>query len=153
MTISEMFVGRKSVCLFPKDFKRMRRFYEDVFGFKPKRVQNEGTEAELENPNFIEYDFAGATFGLWDREATAEIMGDENLLPPSDRHNFFTAIRLKTPEDVDLVHEGFMEKGVKCLAAPTNYHFGSRAAYYQDPEGFVWEFYAWLNGKDGPSLV
>ena len=44
----------EAVCLFPKDFEASRRFYEDVFGFRPKRIQNDGVDPTVENPNFID---------------------------------------------------------------------------------------------------
>ena len=143
----------EAVCLFPKDFEASRRFYEGVFGFRPTRIQNDGVDPTVENPNFIEYKFQGATFALWSRDAVADIMGEDHLKQPVMPHNFMTAVRLKSVEDVDVIHQGFMERGVKCLREPNTYHFGSRAAYYQDIEGNIWEFYAWCDGKDGPSLV
>ena len=143
----------EAICLFPKDFEASRRFYEDVFGFQPKRIQKDGVDPTVENPNFIEYQFHGATFALWARDAVADIMGEENLKAPVMAHNFMIAVRVKNVDDVDLVHKGFMERGVKCLSVPTTHHFGSRAAYYQDIEGNIWEIYAWCDGKDGPSLV
>lgn len=143
----------EAVCLFPKDFEASRRFYEDVFGFKPKRIQKDGIDPTVENPNFIEYEFQSATFALWARDAVAPIMGEENLGEPVLAHNFMIAVRLKSLDDVDEIYEAFSARGVKCLSKPTTYHFGSRAAYYQDIEGNVWEFYAWCDGKDGPSLV
>lgn len=144
----------EAVCLFPKDFEASRRFYEDVFGFKPKRIQKDGVDPTVENPNFIEYQFGNsATFALWARDAVDEIMGAENLLPPQLAHNFMTAIRLKNINDVDEIYEGLVSKGVNCLSKPHTYHFGSRAFYCTDNEGNIWEFYAWCNGADGPSLV
>ena len=143
----------EAICLFPKNFEESRKYYETVFGFEPKRIQNEGVDPTVENPNFIEYEFAGASFALWAKDATAEIMGDDNLKEHVVPANFMIAIKVDTPEDVDLVHKGLTENGVKCLSEPTNYHFGSRAAYYQDIEHNVWEIYTWLDGKDGPSLV
>ena len=143
----------EAICLFPRDFEASRRFYEDVFGFQPKRIQKDGVDPTVENPNFIEYQFHGATFALWARDAVADIMGEENLNAPVAAHNFMTAVRLKRVDEVDELYEEFKKRGVQCLSKPTTYHFGSRAAYYQDLEGNIWEFYAWCDGKDGPSLV
>ena len=77
----------EAVCLFPKDFEASRRFYEDVFGFRPKRIQNDGVDPTVENPNFIEYKFQGATFALWSRDAVADIMGEDHLKQPVMPHN------------------------------------------------------------------
>ena len=151
---NKKFDNIEAVCLFPKDFEASRRFYEDVFGFKPMRIQKDGVDPTVENPNFIEYQFHNsATFALWARDAVKDIMGENNLLEPVFAHNFMTAVRLKKLDDVDEIYEGLVNKGVKCLSKPTTYHFGSRAFYCQDNEGNIWEFYAWCDGKDGPSLV
>lgn len=153
MQYQEKIDNIEAICLFPKDFAASRKFYEEVFGFQPKRIQKDGVDPTVQNPNFIEYQFHGATFALWSRDAVRDIMGENNLNEPSSAHNFMTAVRLHNLEDVDLIYEEFVKRGVKCLSKPTTYHFGSRAAYYQDIEGNIWEFYAWCNGKDGPSLV
>ncbi len=125
-----------AVCFFPSNFTRARRFYEDVFGFQPKRIQ-----PTLENPNFIEYYFRGTTVGIWERSAVAAIMGEENLLS-EDAHNFLTSVKLKTPADVDEVCEEFEKRGVVFLAKPKAYRFGSYAMYVQDCDKNIWEFFA-----------
>ena len=124
-----------AICLFPRDFKGSRRFLEEVFGFEPKRIQ-----PTIENPNFIEYYFKGSTFGLWERSAVAEIMGEENL--GENAHSFLIAIRLPTCEDINEIHKEFVERGVICVCEPKTYDFGQRAAFYQDHEENIWEFYA-----------
>ena len=87
-----------------------------------------------------QYYFKGSTFGLWERSAVAEIMGEENL--GENAHSFLIAIRLPTCEDINEIHKEFVERGVICVCEPKTYDFGQRAAFYQDHEENIWEFYA-----------
>lgn len=147
MSVQEKLQNIEAICYFPKDFNGSRKFFEEVFGFEPKRIQ-----PTLENPNFVEYWFKGcSTIALWERSAVAEIMGENNLM--DEAHNFMTAIKVPKLEDVDEVYEEFTSKGVVCISKPHTYEFGSRAAYFLDYEKNIWEIFAWIDGGDGPALV
>ena len=137
-----------AVCFFPKDFEKAKKFFEEVWEFKPKRIQPPVKETGFVT-NFIEYQFKGATVAIWDRKEAGEIMGDIF----GEDHNYMTAVELKDMKDVDELYEKFTERGVRFVCKPTTFSFGSRAAYCLDIEGNIWEFYAWTNGGEGPALV
>lgn len=139
-----------AVCFFPKDFEGARRFFEDVWGFKPKRIQPPVQETGF-TTNFIEYIFRGATIAIWDRKEVIDIMGEEAI--GGEGHNYMTAVKLPRVEDVDELYEEFVGRGVTCISKPTTHSFGSRAAYFLDYEKNIWEFFAWCEGGDGPALV
>ena len=42
-------------------------------------------------------------------------------------------------EDVDKEYEDLSSKGVHFLKKPTTHEWGQRIAYFEDPEGNVWE--------------
>lgn len=138
-----------AVCFFPKDFEGARRFFEEVWEFTPKRIQPPVEETGY-TTNFVEYVFRGATVAIWDRKEVTEIMGEAAI---GEGHSYMTAVKLPSVQDVDAVYEEFMGKGVRCISKPHTYNFGSRAAYFLDFEGNVWEFFAWSEGGDGPALV
>lgn len=119
MSAVEKLDNIEAICFFPKDFDGSRRFFEDKWGFQPKRIQ-----PTVENPNFIEYSFRGATIAIWARDAVAEIMGEQNLM--DEAHNFMTAIKVPRVEDVDEIYEDFTSKGVVCISKPETFGFGSR---------------------------
>ncbi len=151
MNYKEKLNNINAVCFFTKDFEGSRKFFEDIWGFKAKRVQPPVEETGF-TTNFIEYNFKGATIAIWDEKEVKEICGEEAI--GGDSHNYMTAVKLKNPEDVDELHEEFSKRGVVCISEPTTYNFGSRAAYYLDHEKNVWEFFAWTEGgEDGPALV
>ena len=146
MSAVEKLDNIEAICFFPKDFDGSRKFFEEKWGFRPKRIQ-----PTVENPNFIEYSFRGATIAIWARDAVAEIMGEENLM--DEAHNFMAAIKVPRVEDVDEIYEDFTAKGVVCISKPETFGFGSRAAYFLDYERNIWEIFAWVEGGDGPALV
>lgn len=151
MNYQEKIDNIDAVCFFPKDFEGARRFFEEVWGFLPKRIQPPVAETGF-TTNFIEYKFYGATIAIWDRKEVIGIMGEEAI--GGEGHNYMTAVKLPRPEDVDRVYEDFTKRGVICISKPTTYNFGSHAAYFLDHEKNIWEFFAWTQGgEDGPALV
>lgn len=139
-----------AVCFFPRDFEGSRRFFEEVWGLKPKRIQPPVAETGF-TTNFIEYTLRGATIAIWDRKEVSDIMGADAI--GGEGHNYMTAVKLPRMEDVDELYEEFTKRGVKCISKPHTYKFGSRAAYFLDHEENIWEFFAWCEGGDGPALV
>lgn len=62
------------------------------------------------------------------------------------------AVKVPTLQDVDDISEELIRNGVHCVKEPTTYEFGSRAAYFNDFEGNIWEVFAWEEGN-GPGLL
>lgn len=142
-----------AICLFPEDFEASRKFYEEVFGFKPKRLQNNNTELTFNNPNFVTYQFNGTCLSLWKRSDVEEILGEHNVGSERKKRNYMIAIKLDNTKLVDDLHNALLNKGAKCICKPQKYHFGAYAMYYADNEGNIWEFYSWSQGNTGPSLI
>ncbi len=133
------------ICLFVDDFRGSLDFYVNKFGFKVKRLQ-----PDPENANYVEFDFHGTAVTMWQVDGVIKAMGDEHLGPYG--HHFMIAVKVPLPEDVDEIHETLTGNGVTCIQPPTTYEFGSRAAYFLDYEGNVWEVFAWMEGN-GPGLL
>ena len=62
------------------------------------------------------------------------------------------AVKVPQTDDVDAIYEELVSNGAKCIAPPRTFEFGSRAAYFADFEGNIWEVFAWLEGN-GPGLL
>jgi uncharacterized glyoxalase superfamily protein PhnB len=62
------------------------------------------------------------------------------------------AVKVPAIQDVDDIAKELIDNGVNCIKEPYTYVFGSRAAYFQDFEGNVWEVFAWEEGN-GPGLL
>lgn len=133
------------ICLFVEDFQSSLKFYTEKFGFKVKRLQ-----PDPEHANYAEFDFHGTSVTLWHTEGLFKVVDRKYIDGPG--HHFMIAVKVPSVQDVDDIHRELTDNGVTCAAAPTTYEFGSRAAYYLDFEGNVWEVFAWEEGN-GPGLL
>ncbi|WP_122643610.1 VOC family protein [Luxibacter massiliensis] len=133
------------ICLFVKDFQGALKFYTEKFGFRVKRLQ-----PTPENANYAEFEFHGTAVTLWDKKGLCEVVDHQYI--DGEGHHFMIAVKVPELGDVDDIASELIGNGVNCLVRPTTYEFGSRAAYFQDCEGNVWEVFAWEEG-DGPGLL
>lgn len=133
------------ICLFVKDFRGALQFYTEKFGFKVKRLQ-----PDAEHANYAEFEFHGTAITLWDKSGLCEVIDRKYI--DGDGHHFMIAVKVSAMQDVDDIARELIGNGVKCIKEPYTYGFGSRAAYFQDFEGNVWEVFAWEEGN-GPGLL
>lgn len=133
------------ICLFVQDFQGSLKFYIEKFQFKLKRLQpNAG------HPNYAEFEFYGTGVTLWDINGLYQVVDSKYVAGTG--HKFMIAVKVPELQDVDDIFRELTENGVRCVAVPTTYEFGSRAAYFQDLEGNIWEVFAWEEGN-GPGLI
>ena len=141
----EMLTKLNDICLFVKDFQGALKFYTEKFGFKVKRLQ-----PDPEHANYAEFEFHGTAVTLWDKKGLCEVV--DHTYIDGDGHHFMMAVKVPALQDVDDIAEELIGNGVNCIKEPTTYGFGSRADYFQDFEGNVWEVFAWEEGN-GPGLL
>lgn len=120
------------ICLIVPDLDRSIEFYEKI-GF-PLRRRNEG---------FADFDAAGTTLALWEGKHLGEHVG----FPPADfsrpSHRVMAAMRVASEDIVNAVYDDLLRKGIPGLTAPRTYEWNAFAIYFSDPDGNVWEVYAW----------
>ena len=110
------------------DVKKSAEFYRDKLGFIPKEISDD----------FAYLKFAEAPGpGL----ALVSKMGLKKEVPSfstadSDSHGFYFASFLK---NADKEFESLQSKGVRFVVPPTNRPDGQRFAFFEDPEGNLWE--------------
>ena len=113
-----------------RDLEKSVSFYRDKLGFK------------LENK---EPDFAYLVFGsrghpglaLISIESAAKLISDKQIRPKEETiHRNYFAVFL---EDVDKEYEELKSKGVHFVKPPMTFPWGQRIAYFEDPEGNLWE--------------
>jgi catechol 2,3-dioxygenase-like lactoylglutathione lyase family enzyme len=116
--------------LVVRDFEKCLSFYRDKLGFK------------LENR---EEDFAYLTFGsqsgpglaLTSVDSAVKLISEAQIRPKEKTiHRNYFAVFLK---DVDREYEELKAKGVHFVKPPTTFPWGQRIAYFEDPEGNLWE--------------
>lgn len=120
------------VCLLVADIQRSVAFYRDLLGFAVKRLDT----------GFAEFRTGGVILALWQRDDLAG-----NLDLPAARRggsSAMLAVRLDSAAAVDREHDRLAARGVAFHAPPASYPWNAHAAYFTDPDGHLWEIYAWL---------
>lgn len=112
------------ICLYVDEFQATVKFYQEVFGFKLKRLQ---PGPALKESNYAEFDFDGTSITLWEKSSVQRDTVLVDYLGERNSFNFMIAIRVEEIDDVDEMFAFVTEKGAKSISRPKNYDFGSRA--------------------------
>jgi lactoylglutathione lyase len=120
-----------AVVLPVRDLKKCAAFYREKLGF--------GLNFEDEASAFFSIDGKkdGLILGLIALPNVAELISEAHVRPKEDSiHRTFYAVFV---EDVDREYEELRAKGVHFVKPPTTHPWGQRIAYFEDPEGNLWE--------------
>jgi uncharacterized protein len=117
------------------DLEKCVAFYRDKMGFTLKHKDD---------------DFASLTFSgqgvpqlaLVSVESAAKMISPEHIRPKEDtiHRNYFAVF----VDDVDREYQELSGKGVHFVNPPTTHPWGQRIAYFEDPEGNLWEVSTFL---------
>jgi catechol 2,3-dioxygenase-like lactoylglutathione lyase family enzyme len=119
-----------AVALTVRDVKKCAEFYRDKIGFKVAMMNDEEAYLSLGQKGAPVLAIIGAV-GLA-KELPAERIRPTEL--PLQRN--YIAVFL---EDADKEYERLRELGVKFLQPPATRPNGQRFAFFEDPEGNLWE--------------
>ena len=111
--------------VFVRDMTAMRRFYEDILGFRLLR--------EL-SPRWIEYRVGDNTLALAKPGLTAADV-------PTPNGSASLAFKVSAPE-VDRCADELVRQVVNLLSPPTDQVFGQRTLFFRDPDGNLLEVFA-----------
>ncbi|MDE1858590.1 MAG: VOC family protein [Thaumarchaeota archaeon] len=110
-------------------------FYRDKLGFELKDKQDDFAY-------FVFDKKGGAGLGLLTLEAAATMISQEHIRPKEDTvHRDYFAVFV---DDVDKEYAELVEKGVHFVNPPKTHPWGQRIAYFEDPEGNLWEVSTFL---------
>ena len=126
------------VGLFVEDLERGIAFYGETLGFELRR----------RDIGFAEFHTNGVGLALWEvSDVTAAL-----ALEATPRQGLTTmvAVRVETAEEVDALHDALVAKGVTIVQVPTTHSWNARTTYFSDPDGNLWEIYAWV---DAPRTI
>jgi catechol 2,3-dioxygenase-like lactoylglutathione lyase family enzyme len=112
-------------------------FYRDKMGFKLKD--------KMDDFAYLVFGNSGPGIGLVSVESAEKMISPETGIRSKDAGtrtdwNYFAVF----VEDVDKEYQELREKGVHFLKEPTTHPWGQRIAYFEDPEGNVWEISTFL---------
>jgi len=121
-----------NIGLLVQDLQSVVEFYRNAFNltFKQKSSQ------------FVEFNSNGATLFLWEWSHLEQHLGKEAM--SRVKHPFMAAIYCPTPAQVDEAYTHLLDKGTEFIAPPQDWPWRARAAYFVDPEGYIWELYSWI---------
>jgi lactoylglutathione lyase len=116
-----------------RDVEKCATFYRDKLGFTLMNMSPEDA--------FLRIGEKGAKgridLALLSMEKVAQLITREQVRPTEDTiHRTFFAVFL---DDVDHEYEELTRKGVHFVKPPTTQPWGQRIAYFEDPEGNLWE--------------
>ena len=121
-------------CLLVRDLEASITFYRDRLGF----------ELLHRAEGFADFSGAGHTLALWERAHIAKHTGVP--VDPGAATSVLIAVRLEDTADLDAVYAELSDSGVTFVRPPADYPWNARCAYFNGPDGEVWELYAWLPG-------
>src|SRR6266852_8770167 len=113
--------------IFVRDMAAMRRFYEDIVGFRLLRKLS---------PGWIEYRVGGNTLALARPSLTA---ADAPM--PNGSASLQLAFKVSAPE-VDQCADELVRQGVNLVSPPPEQVFGHRTLFFRDPDGNLLEVFA-----------
>jgi uncharacterized protein len=113
-----------------RDVRGLAEFYRDKLGFTLKEVSDDFAYLTL-GPKGM----PGVAIVGWD--GFSREIAEERARPrdgPAHRSYFAVFV-----EDADRLHEELSRKGVHFVTPPTTRPGGQRFAFFEDPEGNLWE--------------
>jgi catechol 2,3-dioxygenase-like lactoylglutathione lyase family enzyme len=113
--------------IFARDMAAMRRFYEDILGFSPRR--------EL-SPDWIEYRVGDNTLALARPRLT-----EADVPTPNGSASLQLAFKVSALE-VDQCADELVRQRVDLLSPPTNQAWGHRTLFFRDPDENLLEMFA-----------
>ena len=119
--------------LFVSDLERALAFYGETLGFDLKR----------RDIGFAEFRTEGVGLALW--EVADETKALALAETPRRGLSAMVAVRVETADAVDALHDELAAKGVTMVQAPTTHAWNARTTYFSDPDGNLWEIYAWVD--------
>lgn len=116
--------------LIVRDVKACAEFYRDKLGFQLKEMSNDFS--------YLTFGPKGsAGLGLVSARGVSLELADKTKTPAMEGFSrSYFAIFL---EDADREYEALKAKGVHFVTAPTTRPDGQRFAFFEDPEGNLWE--------------
>jgi len=119
--------------LFVTDLERAIAFYGETLGFELKR----------HDIGFAEFHTNGVGLALWEVSDVTQALALAET--PRQGLSVMVAVRVETADAVDALHDALTAKGVTIVQAPTTHAWNARTTYFSDPDGNLWEIYAWVD--------
>jgi catechol 2,3-dioxygenase-like lactoylglutathione lyase family enzyme len=94
----------------------------------------------------MHFDAGGVVLSVVDARAVSQSAlgaGEFASFTRSGGH-LMLAVELDTGDQVDELYVDLKARGLVDSGPPAVYEWGARSAYFVDPDGYIWEIYAWV---------
>ena len=125
--------------LLVSSVERSLAFYRDQVGLELYRT----------NDGFACFRTERAILALWEASHVARALGFELSAPPQGSQRIILACELPTISAVDYHYSILVDNAVPFHGEPRAYAWNVYAAYFEDPDRYLWEIFAWREG--GPA--
>ncbi|MFB2584616.1 VOC family protein [Herbiconiux liukaitaii] len=92
----------------------------------------------------MHFDGGNVTLTLIDAAETSASPAEHASFTRNGGH-LMLAIELATGEEVDALHADLTARGLVASGPPAVFEWGARSTYFIDPDGYIWEIYAWVD--------
>lgn len=128
------------ICMTCRDLETSVAFYRDKIGLKLRRSQE----------GFADFISGNVTLALWQLDHIQEHTGLTGHPGDTETRKVMSAIQVPSVAVVDEIYHDLTEKGVSFIGAPKAYLWNAYCCYFSDPDGNLWEIYAWVgDGAEG----
>lgn len=115
-------------------------FYRDKIGLKLRRSQD----------GFADFRSESVTLALWQLDHLKEHTSVDGHAGDKKTRKTMVAVEVPTREAVDEIYNDLTTKGVPFTGPPTEFKWNAYCCYFSDPDGNLWEVYAWVgDGAEG----
>jgi uncharacterized protein len=122
--------------LLVKDVTRSMEFYRDKVGFPLFRS----------NESFANFKTECAILALWEAQHVEKALGVSLAAVPDKAQRIILACEFESVDMVDVHYERMVRNGVVFLEPPKAFPWNVYATYFNDPDGYLWEIFAWQEG-------
>jgi catechol 2,3-dioxygenase-like lactoylglutathione lyase family enzyme len=113
-----------------RDLEKCVPFYRDKLGFQLLDQQDDAAYLRIGGKG-------GPVLALLSVDEVAKLISEERVRPREETiHRSYFAVFV---DDADREYEELKGKGVHFVKPPTTQPWGQRIAYFEDPEGNLWE--------------
>lgn len=118
------------ITIWSDEIDRMKRFYNEVLGF---RIKND-------LGNYVEFENNGVRFAICLREVMTGYSNEYSK--KGGGQSFELAFPCESPKDVDESFNKLIEMGAAAINGPKDMPWNQRTALFADPDGNIHEIFA-----------
>lgn len=128
------------VCMTCRNLEASVAFYRDKIGLKLRRSQE----------GFADFKSSHITLALWQLDHIQKHTGLTGHCGDEQTRKVMTAIEVPSVAVVDEIYSDLTGKDVPFTGPPKTYEWNAYCCYFSDPDGNLWEIYAWVGaGAEG----